>query len=156
MPFPWGTIAFRLLDLLDGWRDDAARKQILKVIAKVPRCNAAGFEDLINRAMISADRREPTLDDLAGVLLAGVEGWPACRDYPELMTQFALSRYCLTDDAINRECEWFPPPMDTDYAFGLSSDSGFDLFPQSALHGPFLPLLRWHPEVGIQLFAQPC
>ena len=146
-----GTIAFRLLDLLDGWRDDAARKQILKVIAKVPRCNAAGFEDLINRAMISADRREPTLDDLAGVLLAGVEGWPACRDYPELMTQFALSRYCLTDDAINRECEWFPPPMDTDYAFGLSSDSGFDLFPQSALHGPFLPLLRWHPEVGIQL-----
>ena len=146
-----GTIAFRLLDLLAGWQDDAARKQILGVIAKVPRCNAAGFENLINRAMTSADRREPTLDDLAGVLLAGLEGWPSCRDYPELMSQFALSRYCLTDDALNHESEWFPPPMDIDYAFGLSSDSEFDLLPQSALHGPFLPLLRQHPEVGMQL-----
>ena len=149
--FSVGTIAFRLLDLLDGWQDDAARKQILEVVAKVPHCNAAGFENLLNRAMTSADRREPTLNDLAGVLLAGVEGWLACRDYPELMAQFALSRYCLTDDALNHKSEWFPPPMDIDYAFGLSIDSAFELFPQSALHGPFLPLLRRHPEVGIQL-----
>ena len=110
MPFPWGRLHLGYLISWTDGGDDAARKQILEVIAKVPRCNAAGFENLINRAMISADRREPTLDDLAGVLLAGVEGWPACRDYPELMTQFALSRYCLTDDAINHECEWFPPP----------------------------------------------
>jgi hypothetical protein len=146
-----GTIAFRLLNLLDGWQDDAARKRILKVIAKVPRCNAARFEDLINRASIGADRREPTLDDLAEVLLAEIEGWAACRDYPELMAQFVLSRYCLTDDTLNHECEWFYHPMDIDYAFGLRSESGFDLFPQSAMHGPFLPLLRWHPEVGTQL-----
>ena len=153
-----GKIAFGLLDLLNGRRDSGLRKQIIEVIAKVPGSNGPGFEDLINRALVDADRREPVLEELSEVLLTGLEGWPACRDYPELMAELAISRYCRMGDILKHQHEglWIPPPLDIEDAFGLSSESEFRLYPGSAMQGPFLPLLRTHPEIGVQLLLNLC
>ena len=153
-----GKIAFGLLGLLNGRQESGLRKQILEVIAKVPRCNGPGFEDLVNRVLVDADRRQPILEDFSEVLLTGLEGWPACRDYPELMAEFAISRYCRTDDILQDQHEglWIPPPLDIEYAFGLSSASETRFYPGSAIQGPFLPLLRTHPEIGVQLLLNLC
>ena len=151
-----GRIAFGLLDLLDDQRGGGLRKQIIEVIAKVPRSNGPRFEDLINRALVNDDRRQPVLEELAEVLLTGLEGWPACRDYPELMAAFAFSRYCRTDDTVQDEEFWIGPPLDLEDAFGLSSESEFRLYPGSAMQGSFLPLLRGCPEIGVQLVLTLC
>ena len=151
-----GRIAFGLLDLLDGWRDESARKQILEVIAKVPRCNATGFEDLINRALVDVDQRQTVVEELSRVLLTGLEGWPACRDYPELMAAFAMSCYCRMEDTVRHDGFWVAPPPDIEDAFGLRRGSATHLYPGSAVQGPFLPLLRWHPEIGFPLVLNLC
>ena len=151
-----GRIAFGLLDLLNERRDGGPRKEILEVIVKVPRCNGPGFEDLINRALIDADKQQPISRELSEILLTGLEGWPACRDYPELMAAFAMSRYCCTENIVLHDGFWMPPPLDVEDAFGLRRGSATRLYPGSAVQGPFLPLLRWHPEIGLQLVLNLC
>ena len=44
-----GKIAFSLLEGLGDYWTDALRKRVLKVIARVPRANGEGFNDLIQR-----------------------------------------------------------------------------------------------------------
>ena len=161
VPVPVGTaavgrIAFGLLDLLNERRDGGPRKEILEVIAKVPRCNGPGFEDMINQALIDADRQQPISRELSEILLTGLEGWPACRDYPELMAAFAISRYCRTENIIRHDGFWIPPSLDIEDAFGLRRGSATRLYPGSAVQGPFLPLLKEHPEIGIRLLLNLC
>ena len=146
---PVGKIAFGLLDLLDGWGHRDQRERILNVIAKVPRCNESRFEDLLRRAAVRDNQRNTTYDELAEILLSGVEGTAACRDFPELMAKLALSKYCLTDADLERRFQWSPP--DSDDAFGLSGNVEHWYFPVSAIRGPFRPMLRFHPADGVQL-----
>ena len=119
------------------------------MIAKVPRCNESRFEDLLRRAAVRDNQRNTTYDELAEILLSGVEGTAACRDFPELMAKLALSKYCLTDADLERRFQWSPP--DSDDAFGLSGNVEHWYFPVSAIRGPFRPMLRFHPADGVQL-----
>lgn len=45
-----GKIAFALLAHLDDYGTDDLRKRVLTVISKVPRADAAAFQDLLKRA----------------------------------------------------------------------------------------------------------
>ena len=146
---PVGKIAFGLLDILDGWGHGDQRDRILHVIAKVPRCDESRFSDLLQRAAVRDNQRNTACDELAEILLSGVEGMAACRDFPELMAKLALSKYCLTDADLERRFQWSPP--DSDDAFGLSGNVEHWYFPVSAIRGPFRPLLRFHPPDGVQL-----
>ena len=146
---PVGKIAFGLLDILDGRGHRDQRERILQVIAKEPRCDESRFADLLQRAAVRDNQRNTTCDELAEILLSGVEGTAACRDFPELMAKLALSKYCLTDADLERRFQWSPP--DSDDAFGLSGNVEHWYFPVSAIRGPFRPLLRFHPADGVQL-----
>ena len=155
-PLPDGTvaagkIAFGLLEgLSDYWNDDL-RKRVLKVIARVPRANEEGFNELIERTLDRATRNEPLQRDFAEILMYEVEGVPACRDFPDQMAQLTLSWCCLTDPDLERMAGhyWGLPGISPE--FGLPSYLEFEFFPASAVRGPFLPLLRHHPNVGVQL-----
>ena len=146
---PVGKIAFGLLDILDGWRHGDQRERILHVIAKVPRCDESRFADLLQRATARDNRGNTFCEELAEILLSGVDGMAACRDFPELMAKLALSKYCLTDADLEHRFQWSPP--DGDDAFGLSGNVEYWYFPVSAIRGPFRPLLIFHPADGLQL-----
>ena len=146
-----GKIAFSVLEGLgDYWNDDL-RKRVLKVIARVPRANGEGFDELIKRALDRATRRDSLSRDFAEVLLYGIEGVPACRDFPEQMAQLTLSWCCLTDSDLERMAGHYGGLPGIEPEFGLPGFLSLDFFPASAIRGPFLTLLRHHPEVGVQL-----
>ena len=146
---PVGKIAFGLLDQLDGWGHKDHRERILHVIAKAPRCDASRFADLLQRAADGENQRDTTCDELAEILLSGIEGTAACRDFPKLMAKLALSKYCLTDTDLERRFQWSSP--DSDDTFGINGNIEQWYFPVSAIRGPFRPLLRFHPADGVQL-----
>ena len=154
VPVPGGTasagrIAFSLLDHYEGWRGDDQRKRVLQVIAKVPRCDSGLFTVLVEKASVRANQRESVNEDLAEILLGGLEGMAACRDFPALMANFALSWCCLSEENPERAFpSWMP---DMDYEFGLRDVIPKELFPPSAIQGPFLWLLKLHPEIGVRL-----
>ena len=149
---PVGKIAFGLLDLLDGWGHREQRDRILQVIAKVPRCDESRFADLLWKVAAKDDQRNSTWDELAKVLLSGIEGTAACRDFPELMAKLAMAKYCLTDTDLERRLRWSQwSPHDSDDTFGINGNIEHWYVPVSAIRGPFRPLLMFHPAYGVQL-----
>ncbi len=146
-----GKIAFSLLEGLGGYWNDDLRKRVLKVIARVPRANEEGFSDLIQRTLDKATRRDSESREFAEFLLYGIEGVPACRDFPEHMAQLTLSWCCLSDEDLEHMAGYFGGFSDIELEFGLPGFLHLDFFPSSAIRGPFLTLLRYHPEVGVQL-----
>ena len=112
-------------------------------------CDESRLSDLLRRAAVRDSQRITTCDELAKILLSGVEGMAACRDFPELMAKLALSKYCLTDADLERRFQW--SPHGSDDAFGLRGNVEHWYFPVSAIRGPFRPLLRCHPADGVQL-----
>ena len=146
-----GRIAFSLLEGLGDYSDDDLRKRILKIIARVPRADEEGFVGLVSRALDRANRHEPLPEDFAEILLHGIDGVHACRDFPEHMARLTLSWCCLTDADLKRIGFGFESLPYVEAEFGIPSDLHLDFFPASAIRGPFLTLLRCHPAVGFQL-----
>ena len=146
---PAGKIAYELLDHLDGYRNDDLRKRVLETIARVPMANEKAFIGLVERASNTAKRRDSLARVFAKILLYGIEGTSACRDFPKQMAQLMMSWCCLTDTDLKPMTEAYFPDIEPD--FGLPAYLGLQFFPPSALRGPFLQLLRHHPDVGVQL-----
>ena len=144
-----GRIAFGLLDQCEGRRGNDQRKRILQVIAKVPRGDGPSFVELVEKASVRANQRGSVEKELAEILLGGIEGATACRDFPELMADLALSWWCLSAENPERTLPYWMP--DNDHEFGLRHDIATELFPPSAMQGPFLWLLKQHPEIGVGL-----
>ena len=146
---PAGKIAYGLLEQLDGYRYDDLRKRVLETIARVPRANEKAFISLVERASNKAGRRDPIARAFAEIMLYGIDGTPACRDFPEQMARLTMSWCCLTNADLKRmRGDYFPY---IEPAFGLPAYLHLRFFPASAFRGPFLQLLRHHPDVGVQL-----
>ena len=146
---PTGKIACGLLEQLDGYRNDDLRKRVLETIARVPRANEEAFICLVERVLNEAGRRDPIARDFAEILLYGIDGTPACRDFPEQMARLTMSWCCLTNADLKRMRRDYFPDIEPD--FGLPAYLHLRFFPASAFRGPFLQLLRHHPNVGVQL-----
>ena len=146
-----GKVAFGLLEGVGDYRSDDLRKRVLRAIARVPRADDRGFERLVKLASDRVTQHDPTPRDFAEILLYGIEGVPACRDFPEHMAQLTLSWCCLTDADLERmQGDYWSFP-DIEPEFGLTAYLCLEFFPASAIRGPFLHLLRHHPKVGVQL-----
>ncbi len=146
-----GKIAFTLLEVLGDHRNEDFRKRVLKIIARVPKADEKGFNELAGRALDRANRSDPLPRDFAEILLYGIDGAFACRDFPEQVARLTRSWCCLTEDdlALMGGAPWNFPDIEPE--FGLFSHLNFEFFPASAIRGPFLPLLRTHPAVGVRL-----
>ena len=149
-PYPAGAepaaaIAHRLLPNFDTYRSDDAGRQTLSVIANIPRADAERFEALL-RGAGENDRRDPTADALRDIVLNGVEGMPAARDFPDLLISVA-SDYLLCSEADPRVRWYHRRSLET--LFGLNEHLRHKYFPASAYRGPWLPLLRYHRGKGL-------
>ena len=78
---------------------------------------------------------------------------PAARDIPRLIVSVA-KEYLLCSEA-DLKSEWnygFPSELET--LFGIKPFRSHDFFPESAYRGVFLPLLRYHPQEGLDFIIE--
>ena len=148
---PAGKIVYRLLEGLEDHRQDDLRKRVLKVIATVPRADEKAFIALVQRALDRVGRSDPLPQDFAEILLYGLDGMSACRDFPEQIAQLVMSWCCMTDADLERMRHPYSSSLDIEYEFGLAGYIGHTYFPSSAIRRPFLAMLKSHPSIGVQL-----
>src|SRR5207237_7623738 len=92
-PYPDGaeavaTIAYGLLPNFDTYREDGAGRRILKVIAKIPAADPAGFEALLRGAPGDDDRARVS-ETFREIIFSGLDGLPAARDLPQVVASVA-------------------------------------------------------------------
>jgi hypothetical protein len=146
-------IAFELLRHLDGYRMDDMRKRALKVVAKVPTGDSEAFRQLVDRAIADEDR-DRTAEEVSEILLGGIEGWNACRHFPEEMILLAKARLLLTEGEIGGDAWRRSSSIEVEPCFGLQERMHLDYFPASAIRGVFLPLLRHHPRRAVDFILE--
>lgn len=141
------SVAYRLLQIPNAPNDDTRR--ILEIIAGVPRAYSESFLSLVERASSKSEWRNIVLGKFRDILM-GRLGFPACRDFPKEMAGFVWSS-CIPEepdmDSIWTWHEKFSP----EFKFGLYPYASSDYKHFSAFRGPFWPLLKFHPDIGIQL-----
>jgi hypothetical protein len=157
IPYPEGSeqagkIAFGLLPHLDSYGHNDMRKRALQVITKIPKADSDAFLELVDRSC-ARDRNDRAADDLAELLLKGTSGVFACRDFPIAIMRLAESRFCLGDQDL-RTRRRFNDSIATEPIFGIRDHLGTSFFPPSAIRGPFLPLLRNHPQKGVDFIVR--
>jgi hypothetical protein len=151
-PFIAG-IAYALLSQLRGWRSDDARSRVLKIIAKIPKADPAQFEAALRGTPEEEGERDRVAEELQDLLLTGTEGMPAVRDLPQLMVSVAAEYLLATEEQLRRE-EYRHWSLEVDLHFGVRDGHRHEFSPASALRGPWLPLLRQHPLVGLKFYYQ--
>jgi len=157
-PYPEGaedaaTIAFELLKKTDDWSLGDFQKDLLKIIAKIPKASSDKFKELVQRA-IDHGRGDETADELAKLLLEHLDGNAACRDFPELIIQLAEARWITKINNDSQEDLYSYSGLEIGSVFGLNDQLIFDFFPASAYHGPFIFLLRTHPDIGMPFIVR--
>lgn len=140
-----------LLTDFDNYSTEEPRKRVLKVIAKIPKADAARFEAVLRGAVKEGQRRDRIADDFREILFGGVEGMPAARDLPDLVVSVATDYLLASDDDLRRD-RYSRSSLDLATHFGIKEGLRHDFFPASALRGPWIPLLRYHPRKALNFF----
>lgn len=123
-------IAHWLLDGLQGYGGEEPRKRVLKVIAKIPKADAARFEGVLRGHIRDGERRDRVADDLRELIYTGIDGMPAARDLPDLIVSVGAD-YLLASDA---DIRYSRSPLDLDLYFGIKEGRRHDSYPASAMH----------------------
>ncbi len=146
-------IGFGLLSHLNGYRMDDMRKRTLKVIAKVPRGDPNAFAALVDRA-VKDEQHDWLSDEVSEILLGGIDGWMACRHFPEEIIRLTKSKVLLHDENLDGDGSRRGGSMDIEPIFGIQEHMHFDSFPASSIRGVFLPLLRYHQQRAIDFVIE--
>lgn len=146
-------IGFGLLDHLDGYELDDQRKRTLKVIAKVPRGDANAFKELVDRA-VGDQHGDRLAEEVSEILLSDIDGWTACRYFPEEIIRLTKSKLLLLEEDLDGDDWRRGGSIDIEPFFGIQEHTRFDSFPASSIRGVFLPLLRHHPRRAIDFVIE--
>lgn len=143
-------IALRLLADLGGYRAEDARRRVLKVIAKVPKADAAKFETVLRGTVGEYGRLDAVAEDFREMILFGMHGMHAARDLPDVVVSVAEDSLLATDKASESYDDW---DLDLGPRFGLKSSLDLHSVQASAIRGPWLHLLHYHPTKGLAFLA---
>ena len=131
---------------------EAYRERVFRVMLSVPRATESALRILVDKALSQGgDLEDEVVLKLIWDHFSGSRA--LCREMPEFVIRVVEQRLRL-------EAALPPPRSDTEICQGLgtwkrSSDLGtlktMDCYPASAWQGPFLNLLTYHPERGIDL-----
>ena len=146
-------IAHWLLDGLRGYGGDEPRKRVLKVIAKLPKADAAGFEAALRARIEVGKRRDVVAHDFQRLIYTGTDGMPVARDLPDLVISVGGDYLLATEEDINKR-RYVRSPLDIGLYFGIKEGLRHDSFPASAMRGPWTHLLRYHPEKALDLYIK--
>lgn len=152
VPYPDGAvsaaaIAHWLLPDFDTYESDGAGQRTLRVIAKIPKTDAARFEALL-RGAGEEEKRDRTAHTFRDIVFSGLEGTPAARDLPDLIVSVG-SDYLLCSEAGLHRNRYHGGSSDLGTLFGVNEGLDYNYFPASAYRGPWLSLLQYHPSEGL-------
>ena len=147
-------IAHWLLDGLRGYGGDEPRKRVLKVIATIPKADAAGFEAALRGHIEVGECRDVVAEDFQELIYAGIEGMPAARDLPDVVISIGANYLLASEEDIDDERRYARRSLDIDLYFGIKERLPHDSFPASAVRGPWAPLLRCHPEKALDFYIK--
>jgi hypothetical protein len=142
-------IAHSLLPKFDSYGGSDKRKRILKVIAKIPKANPALLEAVLRGQLTTERRLDPTAEAFRDILLAGPDGMPTARDLPELLISVALNTFLATEEDLHEE-PFRRSSIEIDLHFGIKENLRRNFFPASAVRGPWINLLTYHPIKGLK------
>ena len=150
-PYPDGAdsvaaIAHWLVSKFDDHRSEDKLKTAVQVIAKIPNADPKKFGALL-RGTDKRETRGRASEILQNIVLSGMEGTAAARDQPDLVISVATSRVLCSEADLQRTTRYVSP-IELEMLFGIK-ESEHDYFPPSAYRGPLLPLLRYHPDAGL-------
>jgi hypothetical protein len=151
-PYPQGAksvaaIAHWLLPHLDSYSSREEQKKTLGVIAKIPNGDRERFATLL-AAKNDDDKRDRMGEDFREIIFEGFEGTPAARDMPD-ETIAACGDYLLCSEADLKRQRTYGGSLELETLFGIKENRSNDFFPASALRGPFLALLEYHFQKGL-------
>ena len=95
---------------------------------------------------ITDERRDHLADEVSEVLMGGIDGWNACRYFPEEIIRLMKSKLLLLEEDLDPNDWRRGSSINVEPCFGIQEHVHFDSFPASAIRGVFLPLLRYHPR----------
>jgi hypothetical protein len=145
------AIAHWLLQTLVPYSQRELRTRVLKVLLKIPAADARQFEVLLRGGASASGQRDLVADDLRELIYTGIEGMPASRDLPELVLEVGAD-YLLANDEAARRGRYSSSPSEIELYFGITESVHFDAFPDSAIHGPWIHLLKFHPEKALRFY----
>ena len=147
-------IAHWLLEGLRGYGGDEPRKRVLKVIAKIPKGDAAGFEAALRGQIEVGQHRDVVAEDFQELIYAGIEGMAAARDLPDVVISIGADYLLASEEDIDEERRYTRTPLDIDLYFGIKEGLRHDSFPASAVRGPWAHLLRHHPDKALDFYIK--
>ena len=147
-------IAHWLLDGLRGYGGDEPRKRVLKVIAKIPKGNAAAFEAALRGHIEVGERRDVVAEDFQGLIYTGTDGMPAARDLPDVVISVGVDYLLASEEDINEQRRYARRPLDIALYFGIKERLRHDSFPASGVRGPWAHLLRYHSEKALNFYIK--
>jgi hypothetical protein len=125
--------------------------RLLKVLLKIPKTAESKIKAISDECMaMDPFNHEHVFVRFA---MSHFHGGCLCRDYPMLVVQL-LRRMLEPDEPRDtHEDGWLPrvEREDSHDAFGLPMRLRYYGIPASAYHGPFLNLLRFHPDLGLEV-----
>lgn len=153
-PYPDGsesvaTIAYWLLSRLNDYRFRNQWKQTLKIIAKIPSADTERFIALLQGEHDDQEQHRARGELLNMILTGSHEGISVARDMPKTLVSVARKYLLLPETDIQQR---FYGSLDLEPLFGLRSDNSF--FFASAYRGPFLMLLKFHPDQGLNFIIE--
>ena len=129
-------------------RNDKTLRRVFGIIASVPCADSDFFQKLVKQATLEPGWNSYTHHEFHQILIHP-SGFAACRDLPKVMAKFILSLRLPPDSDSNT----LEPGayLYSESRFGLRKAAKSNFQHSSAFCGPFLSLLRLHPETGISL-----
>ena len=147
-------IAHWLLDGLRGYGGDEPRKRVLKIIARIPKGDAARFEATLRGHIEVGERRDVVAEDFQGLIYAGTDGMPVARDLPDVVISVGTDYLLASEEDIDDERRYRRRPLDIELYFGIKEGLRHDSFPASGARGPWVHLLRYHPEKALDFYIK--
>lgn len=148
-PYPDGSdsisaIAYWLLSHFEKYRDRDERERVLKVIAKIPKCDPEKFIVLI-MGNGGSERRDRSTAEFRGIVLWDVHSCQACRDIPDCVIAALREELILSVDDL-RALFAHGSGIEIEPGFGIRKRATHYCSPASAYQGPFLNLFRYHTK----------
>jgi hypothetical protein len=147
-------ISHWLLDGLRGYGGEEPRTRVLKVIAKIPKADATRFEDVLRGHVKEGERPDRVADELRQLIYTGVDGMPAARDLPDLIVSVGADYLLASKSDIRSEHRYSRNSFDLDLYFGIKDGPRHDSYPASAIRGPWMHILRYHPRKALDFFIK--
>ena len=128
-------------------------ERVLKVIAKVPNADAARLEAVLCGTVKAGQPRDQIAEDFREIIFSGLDGMPAARDLPDLVVSVAADYLLASEEDLRRD-HFSISPLDLVTYFGIKESLQHGFFPASALRGPWIPLLWYHPRQALDFFIK--